>query len=157
MKNRRSFIGTTAVVGAFIPFFSMGNEESPSAEKMNYAHFGAGGKGFSDIKMMMRSGHLNLIAVADVDEMQIVKFKEAYPDVKLYKDWRELLKEEGNKIDCACVSTPDHMHAPIAVSCMNIWVFMCMVRNRSRTPFMKRAAWRKLPKRRALLPSSVPS
>ena len=44
--------------------------------------------------------------------------KQNFPDAKVYQDWREMLKKEKGNLDIACVGTPDHMHAPIAMSAM---------------------------------------
>ncbi|HRT57906.1 MAG TPA: hypothetical protein P5038_14865, partial [Candidatus Paceibacterota bacterium] len=38
------------------------------------------------------------------------------PNARKYRDWRELLEKEGDKIDSVNISTPDHMHAPIAMA-----------------------------------------
>ena len=45
------------------------------------------------------------------------KSRNAFPDVKVYQDWRELLDKEKN-LNSVNVSTPDHMHAPITMSAM---------------------------------------
>ena len=41
--------------------------------------------------------------------------KKKFPEVKVYQDWRKLLDQEGKNIDSVNVSTPDHMHAPMAM------------------------------------------
>ena len=45
-----------------------------------------------------------------------------FPKAKVYQDWRELLDREGKNLDSANVSTPDHMHASIAVSAMQLGI-----------------------------------
>jgi predicted dehydrogenase len=39
-----------------------------------------------------------------------------FTSARLYTDWRELLAQEGDRIDSVNVSVPDHMHFPIAYS-----------------------------------------
>jgi len=46
------------------------------------------------------------------------KLSVEFPDVTVYEDWREMLYQEGGELDITCVGTPDHMHAPMAMSAM---------------------------------------
>ena len=73
----------------------------------------ANGMALADIGSLTASKHLKLVAVAEVDLGRTAEVRKRFPDVKVYQDWRELLdKEKG--LDSVNVSTPDHMHAPIA-------------------------------------------
>lgn len=118
--SRRSFINRTAVAGASLPLFNIGVAGASPNEKVNHASFGAGGMAFYDLSRFSRSEHFNLVAVAEVDETRLGKTKEAFPDARVYKDWRVLLEKEHKNLDSVNVSTPDHMHAPIAVTAMNL-------------------------------------
>ena len=120
MKNRRSFVKGAAIAGASLPLFSIGKEGVSPNEKLNHASFGANGMAFSDIKRLTRGGLVNLVAVAEVDDSRLGKVLEAFPDVRVYKDWRVLLEKEHKNLDSVNVSTPDHMHAPIGVTAMNL-------------------------------------
>ena len=40
--------------------------------------------------------------------------------MRVYQDWREMFRKEASNIDSVNVSTPDHMHAPIAMSAMSL-------------------------------------
>jgi predicted dehydrogenase len=40
----------------------------------------------------------------------------------VYQDWRVLLDKEGKSLDTVNVSTPDHMHAPIAASALQLGI-----------------------------------
>ncbi len=61
-----------------------------------------------------------MIAAAEVDVNRTVELKKKFPDVKIYQDWRQLLEKESKNIDSVNVSTPDHMHAPIGMSAMQL-------------------------------------
>src|SRR5207244_1586583 len=63
---------------------------------------------------------VKLICVAEVDLARAEDVKKKFPDVKVYQDWREMLDKEHKNLDCANVSTPDHMHAPIGMSAMQL-------------------------------------
>ncbi|VGO11879.1 hypothetical protein PDESU_00427 [Pontiella desulfatans] len=120
MNNRRSFIQRTAVAGASLPMFSIGQGGVSPNAKLNHASFGAAGMAMADIKNLTRNGDVNLVAVAEVDENRLVQVKELFPDVRVYKDWRVLLEKEGGNLDSVNVSTPDHMHGPIGITAMKM-------------------------------------
>ncbi len=44
---------------------------------------------------------------------------QAYPQAKTYEDWRKLL-DEAKSFDACIVSTPDFMHAPVAMPLMEL-------------------------------------
>jgi len=120
MNSRRSFIGKTALAGAGLPLFNIGVAGAAPGGKINHASFGAKGMAMADIRNLARNDAFNLVAVAEVDDTRLDKVKEAFPNVRIYKDWRVLLEKEHQNLDSVNVSTPDHMHAPIAVTAMNL-------------------------------------
>ena len=92
-------------------------------EKLNLAGIGCGGKGESDIQEMMHAG-MRVLALCDVDEGPLKRMadqvrRENNPDVRLYRDFRELLAKEP-LVDACTISTPDHMHAPAAALAMSL-------------------------------------
>jgi len=74
--------------------------------------------------MTIIAGHpsVDLVCVAEVDRNRLDVLKKKLPGSKatIYQDWRELLDKEGKRLDTANVGTPDHMHAPIAMSAMQM-------------------------------------
>jgi predicted dehydrogenase len=118
--SRRSFlkvIGAAAIGGPFIARGWM--EQSPSGV-LRHASFGAAGMAWSDITEFAKFPQFKLIAVAEVDLNRTADLKKQFPDTKVYQDWRELLDKEAKNIDSVNVSTPDHMHAPIGMSAMEL-------------------------------------
>ncbi|MCX7014310.1 MAG: Gfo/Idh/MocA family oxidoreductase [Candidatus Sumerlaeota bacterium] len=121
--SRRNFIGGSLGAGAALtPLFHIvprsvlgGPGETPPSEKLRIACIGCGGKGAGDVKAV--SGEA-LIAFCDVDDARAAKTYKAFPDVKRYKDFREMLDKEDKNIDAVTVTVPDHMHAPIAMRAM---------------------------------------
>jgi hypothetical protein len=87
---------------------------------LRHASFGASGMAANDIQALCSNPFVKLVAVADVDLNRTAQIKETYPDVRVYQDWRQLLDKEQGNIDSVNVSTPDHMHAPIALSAMQL-------------------------------------
>ncbi len=118
--TRRSFIGrTTLATAAFtiLPRHVLGGKGfvAPS-DKLNIACIGIGGKGKSDAAAMENE---NVVALCDVDDIRGSDTRLKYPDAKFYEDFRVLLDKEKN-IDAVTVSTPDHNHAIIAYSAMQL-------------------------------------
>ena len=64
--------------------------------------------------------NVEIVAICDVDLNRTVEARKHFPNAHIYQDWRKLLDREANNIDSVNVSTPDHMHAPIAVSAMQL-------------------------------------
>jgi predicted dehydrogenase len=59
---------------------------------------------------------VQVVALCDVDANNLDKAAKAVPGARVYADWRELLEQEGDRIDSVTVSVPDHMHFPVAYS-----------------------------------------
>ncbi len=129
--SRRDFLrGSLLTVGAFaLGGCATFTSSMPKprvrkpGEKLNLAGIGCGGKGDSDISEMMKAG-MNVLALCDVDEKTLMHKaeqvrKENNPDVRLYRDFREMLAKEP-LIDACTISTPDHMHAPAASMAMQL-------------------------------------
>ncbi len=130
--TRRQFIATTgAGTAAFfiVPRAVLGGPGyvAPS-DKLNIACVGVGGKGRSDIAAVSTE---NIIALCDVDDRQmkatLAAAMQRDPDyaarlqqAKKYRDFREMLHENADRIDAVTVSTPDHTHAVVAMTAMKL-------------------------------------
>lgn len=114
--TRRQFIKQTAATFA-VPMILPGLSMAQSANgKLNHASIGVGGMGGSDINSISSHAKVNIIAICDVDENNLNAAALKFPNARKYRDWRELLDKEEKNIDSVNVSTPDHMHAPIAMT-----------------------------------------
>ena len=125
--TRREFVGRSALaLGAvtIVPRHVLGGTgyTAPS-DKLNIACVGAGGKGESDIQALSTE---NLVAFCDVDDERAAATYMVYPKVKRYKDFRKMLEEMDSDIDAITVSVPDHSHAIVAMTAiqMNKHVFV---------------------------------
>lgn len=118
--SRRSFLKTLGTASLAAPFVTSGLMAQSPNSTVHHASFGAAGQAGSDIYELTKFNELKLVAVAEVDLNRAKKLKETHPDVKVYQDWRELLDQEGKNIDSVNVSLPDHMHAPVTMSAMQL-------------------------------------
>lgn len=119
--NRRHFsktIGTSILASPWIGWKTSGGA-SP-ANHLRFACFGSNGRAWGNISSMAGVDNTSLVAVAEVDSDRAQKVRKSFPKAKVYADWRELLDKEESNFDVAIVSTPDHMHAPIAMSAMQL-------------------------------------
>ena len=120
--SRREFLRRATVTAAGLwaaPYVTRGLRVASPDELLQHASIGSSGMAHSDIQRIMRGGRARLVAVADVDLNKARALKKDFPDVKIYQDWRELLDQEKT-IDSVNVTVPDHMHAAIAMSAMQL-------------------------------------
>jgi predicted dehydrogenase len=122
-KNRREFIRNAALAttGFFIvPRHVLGRGFIAPSDKLNMAGIGAGGKAEVNLPYAFNKGSDNIVALCDVDDRMAVNARKKWPDAPYYRDYRELLDKEAKRIDAVIITTPDHMHAPIALAAMQL-------------------------------------
>jgi predicted dehydrogenase len=118
--TRRRFLQGLAATAAAGPVLissrAAGAQAAPQI--VRHASIGASGMAWSDIQSFAKHPAFRLVAVADVDLARTDHVKQAFPEARLYQDWRELLRKERDNLDSINVSTPDHMHATVAMAAM---------------------------------------
>ncbi len=90
-------------------------------EKLRVASVGVGGKGWDDITQIAKSPNVSVVALCDIDESKpfLGRAAERFPDAARFTDWRKVL-DKPKEFDAIVVSTPDHMHAPVALPAMQL-------------------------------------
>ena len=71
-----------------------------------------------DLRKIASHSSVTVRAIAEIDPGRREKTKAQYKNAKVYSDWREMLEKEGDSLDTANVSTPDHVHASQAMAAM---------------------------------------
>jgi predicted dehydrogenase len=120
--HRRDFLKTSSVVGSTLALSALHYQRVFGAnERLRVASIGCGGKGWSDLNSVAASPAVDVVALCNVDtsEHHLGRAAEKYSTAKTYEDWRKLL-DESKTFDAAIVSTPDFMHAPIALPTMEL-------------------------------------
>ena len=102
------------------PFFVRQLISAPPSGQLRLGAFGAGNMAFYTFDGIARHPKVKLVCVAEVDSARLDQLKPKYPDVRVYPDWRQMLAKEHRNLDAVCVGTPDHMHAPMAMSAMRL-------------------------------------
>jgi predicted dehydrogenase len=118
--SRRSLLKLLGTTAASAPFVTSNLMAQSSAKTVRHASFGTGGMAWYDLTQIANCKNVEIVAVCDVDLSRTSDARKQFPNARVYQDWRELLDKEANNIDSVNVSTPDHMHAPIAVSAMQL-------------------------------------
>ena len=117
-QSRRSFLKSVSTVALASPFIASCTTTRPRPNTLRHASFGADGMAWNDLTAIASHPAVRIVAVCDVDLSRTGKVRERFPNARIYQDWRELLQNESKNLDSVNVSTPDHMHAPIAMSAM---------------------------------------
>ncbi|WP_221395013.1 Gfo/Idh/MocA family protein [Dyadobacter sp. NIV53] len=103
-----------------VPRHVLGKGFIAPSDKLNIAAVGCGGKADYNIRQAYNNGTDNFVALCDVDDRQSEKYRKQFPQAPYYKDYRKMLEKEAKNIDAVIVTTPDHMHYPIAIACMEL-------------------------------------
>src|SRR5947209_7059240 len=122
-SSRRKFIkdASVATAGFFIvPRHVLGRGYIAPSDKLNIAGIGTGGKAEVNLPFAYNNGSDNIVALCDVDDRMAVNARKKWPNAPYYRDFREMLDKEHKNIDAVIVTTPDHMHATIALSAMQL-------------------------------------
>lgn len=137
LLSRRAFT-KTAVAGAAAAATGVLQSRiraSSADRRLNIACVGAAGKGWDDMMGVSGEGtRHDIVAICDIDHrdggehpgnlkpvqlarpLGIGAAARQFPRAKVYRDFRRMLEQRD--IDAVTVSTPDHMHATIALSAL---------------------------------------
>ena len=120
--TRRSFIRSASLASAAaVAFPHVLGAQTPGTptpnNRLNVACIGVGGRGEGAVDGLKGE---NFVAFCDVDDERAAATYKAYPDVPRFRDFRQLFDKMGGKIDAVTVSTPDHMHFPIAMAALSL-------------------------------------
>ncbi|MDP7062552.1 MAG: Gfo/Idh/MocA family oxidoreductase [Planctomycetota bacterium] len=119
--TRRGFLRFTATSAALIAASRTATARHLfNGGKLRHAHVGVGGMGRADLGSISSHPDLEVVALCDVDANHLAAAAKLHPNAKIYADWREMFQEMATEIDSVCVSTPDHMHAPVTMTAMSL-------------------------------------
>jgi len=134
--TRRRFLRATAATwGAvsIVPSHVLGAEgQIPPSGRLNLAAVGVGGVGFGQVQACEKAG-FHIAALCDVDDVYAKKAYDKWPQARRYRDFRDMLQSEGDKIDAVYCGTPDHTHALITLAALRRKKHVCCVKPLTRT------------------------
>jgi predicted dehydrogenase len=125
-------VGAAAAV-AVVPRHVLGGSlfTAPS-DKPNLAGVGIGGVGHGQLQGCDQAG-FNIVALCDVDDLYAKKSYDKWPQARRYRDYRQMLQAEEDKIDAVYCGTPDHSHAVISSAALKKKKHLCCVKPLTRT------------------------
>ena len=117
LVTRRGFLKSSAALlttFTIVPRHVLGGPGfTPPSEVLTRAVIGTGGMGMGHVKSINTA--CKLLAVCDVDSQHLATaLKEGGPEVKGYRDFREVLGRKD--IDIVHIPTPPHWHALISIA-----------------------------------------
>ena len=134
--KRRDFLTYSAATAAFtiVPRHVLGGPgHIPPSEIIQVAGIGIGGVGHGQIQGVAAQVVTRIAYLCDVDDAYARKTYNKFPQAKVYRDYRELLRLESDKIDAVYCGTPDHTHAVICSAALKKGKHLCCVKPLTRT------------------------
>lgn len=118
-QSRRLFLSNTAAVIAASHAASGLRAANKDEQRLRLASIGVGGMGAADLGSLSSHPKVDVVALCDVDSNNLMSAAQRHPKAKLFSDFRKMFAEIAGEIDAVSVSTPDHTHAPAAMTAMN--------------------------------------
>ncbi len=135
--SRRTFIrNSVAAATAFtvVPRHVLGGAgHIPPSETIQVAGIGIGGVGHGQIQSIGNQPGTKVVVLCDTDDVYADKTHKKFPDARTYRDYREMLKTEGDKIDAVYCGTPDHSHPVICMEAIRKGKHLLCVKPLTRT------------------------
>ena len=123
--NRRSFLQSTAAVGAGLAFspFVLGQAAGESPDDINIALIGVGAEGYELMNDIVKIPGVRFKALCDIWDYNRTRnariLKYYGHEVKEYADYEQMLAEQNAlDLDAVIIATPDFWHQAHACACM---------------------------------------
>ena len=115
MKASATGLAAMTVVPNNVMGAALGHK-APS-DKLNIAGVGVGGRGAGVLKGLEGE---NIVALCDTDWKYAKGTFDRYSKAQRFWDWREMYDKIGNQIDAVMCATPDHSHAIVSATAMEL-------------------------------------
>jgi predicted dehydrogenase len=140
--SRRQFIRTAGPVLAgitVVPRHVLGGVgRIPPSETIQVAGIGIGGVGSGQIRSISEQPGTRIAYLCDVDDVYAKRTYDRFPKAKVYRDYRDMLNAEDDKIDAVYCGTPDHTHTVISLAALRKGKHVLCVKPLTRTIYENR-------------------
>ena len=135
--SRRDFMygaGAAFSVMTIVPSYVLGGPRHiPPSETIQVAGIGVGGVGHGQLRGISQQANTKIVALCDVDDVYAKKTYDYFPKARRYRDFRQMLEAEADKIDAVYCGTPDHTHTVICIAALRKSKHLCCVKPLTRT------------------------
>ena len=131
--TRKKFLGGVIAAGvapSVVPSSVFG-ANAPS-NRITLGGIGVGGIGNRQLPLAKEAG-FEVVALCDVDWKYAQKAFDKFPQARKYRDFRQMLADEGDKIDAVYCGTPDHTHAVVSLAALAAKKHLCCVKPLTRS------------------------
>jgi len=128
--TRRDLLRTVGA-GLAMPFVLPAGARGAN-ERPRLAGIGIGGVGNPQLQECEKVG-FEIVALCDVDHAYAKRSFDRWPQARRYKDFRELLATEADRLDAVYIGTPDHTHAVACQAALRAGKPVCCVKPLCRT------------------------
>ena len=103
MTSRRAFLKGLSAASFFAGggCASILSSRSPNSQ-LCHACIGTANMARYDMEQFLANPRVKVTALCDVDASFLAAARKLVPDARIYRDWRELLTSEGDRIDFLC-------------------------------------------------------
>ena len=133
MTTRKKFICEMLAAGAapsIVPSSVFG-ANAPS-NRITLGAVGCGGIARSQLPRIADAG-FQIVSLCDVDLAHAKPIFDQWPQATRYRDFREMLRTEGDKIDAVYCGTPDHTHTVVTLEALARRKHVCCVKPLTRS------------------------
>ena len=102
------------------------------SNRVTVGGIGVGGIGCSQLPQIREAG-FEVVALCDLDWTYAARTFKKFPDVRKYKDFRQMMADEGNRVDAYYCGAPDHWHALISLAALKAGKHLCCVKPLTRS------------------------
>ena len=135
--SRRDFMyeaGAAFATLTIVPSYVLGGPRRiPPSETIQIAGVGVGGVGHGQLRSISQQANTKIVALCDVDDVYAKKTYDYFPKARRYRDFRQMLATEADKIDAVYCGTPDHTHTVISIAALRKGKHVCCVKPLTRT------------------------
>lgn len=114
--TRRQALGAVATAAAILAVPKR-LRAAATPEPLRLAFIGVGGQGRNAVRSLTDQRY---VAFADVDDERAAHTYREFPSVPRYRDFRAMLDRHQREIDGVVISTPDHLHYPMAIAALRL-------------------------------------
>lgn len=115
--TRRTFLKQSALAGAAVGFPAVVRAANLNG-RVQVASVGVEGMGHTDVHNISKHEKVKYVGFCDIDARNFARVDKLAPGTPHFSDFRVMLEQLGDTVDAVCVSTPDHMHARVAIEAM---------------------------------------